>query len=114
MEILNNLLLSMMIYAGIDDLFHMSIDEITWIIIHIFVFTINWKTIMILPMYIIIRKIKYIGLADWIIFIAALQLSNDYTMLGIISYIFILANIDIKSKKSPIILPITLATMITM
>ncbi len=114
MQILNNLLLSIMIYAGIDDLFNMSIDEITWIIIHIFVFIINWKTIIILPMYFVLRKIKYVGLADWIILIAALQLSNQYIMLVIISYIFILANIDIKSKKSPIILPITIATMITM
>ena len=114
MKILESLILSLMLYAGIDDLFNMSIDEVTWVIIHILVFINNWQTIVIIPLYLILKRFKYIGLADWIIFIAALQISNNYTLLLIISYIFILSNIDIKSRKSPIILPITLATMISM
>lgn len=114
MELLTYLLISTMLYAGIDDFFCMSIDEKTWILIHILVFLINWQTILILPCYIFLRKIKHIGLADWIIFTAAFNISNNYYVLIITSYLLIISSIDIKSRKSPLILAITVGSIISM
>lgn len=114
MQLLKTLLISTMIYAGIDDFFCMSIDEKTWILIHILVFMINWKTIIILPFYIILSKIKHVGLADWIIFVAAYHLSNNYKILIYTSYILAIGSIDLELKKSPIILPIVIGSIISM
>jgi hypothetical protein len=107
------LALSFMTFIGIDDMFCMSIHEIHWVIMHCLLLLINWKVIFILPFYYICKKWKFIGIGDWIVIVAAILISNNYYLCFLISYVFSIAFIDIKERKSPLILPITLGVICT-
>lgn len=113
MNYLKVILICVMLYAGIEDMFFMSINSITWIIIHILLFIVNWKLLLLLPFYYILQKISSIGLADWVIIACAITISNNYYLCFIIAYLLLCATINIKEKKVAMILPVTVGIILS-
>lgn len=111
MSLIKILLLCTLIYASIEDYIFLSIHICTWILIHILLIIIQWKCIFILPFYWILYRFIYMGLADWIVLLCIFVLCDNPQMSFIIFYIFAIALIDLKEKKSPLITAATFSIL---